>query len=279
MQRPRPRVVRHSFPTPPTALHRSLAKLFPSPFPLTCHDAAKTMPSAPGSFRRAWFRWKSLRLPWRKQWLCGTFLLSLCRLTQGATPSPSRPPNSSIGFDLAGNTFWEFKDQLNSNRFRRIVKYSRHIHLSDVKISRRQPCHYNNAVFTNISVLAQWHQWLRHTRETAPTVVEQERDLARQRQMKLLAAAADERWASKPSVLDMPSQRHDLPSPAPTTNSTGSHVNSTQQERKDSNTSRPARDGNVVSKGKESPWKAPLGNPGDDWQPAAWKPDSPRNRG
>ena len=40
------------------------------------------------------------------------------------------------GVDLAGNSFWEFKDALNANRFRRIVKYSRHAHYGDVKISR-----------------------------------------------------------------------------------------------------------------------------------------------
>lgn len=41
-----------------------------------------------------------------------------------------------IGVDLLGNTFWEFKDSLNSNRLRRIVKYNRKVHYADVKISR-----------------------------------------------------------------------------------------------------------------------------------------------
>lgn len=26
----------------------------------------------PGSIRQAWYRWKALKLPWRRQWLCGT---------------------------------------------------------------------------------------------------------------------------------------------------------------------------------------------------------------
>lgn len=41
-----------------------------------------------------------------------------------------------IGFDLTGNTFWEFKDALNANRLRRIVHYDRKAHYADVKLSR-----------------------------------------------------------------------------------------------------------------------------------------------
>lgn len=40
------------------------------------------------------------------------------------------------GNDLSGNTFWEFKDQINANRLRRIVQYSPQAHYADVKISR-----------------------------------------------------------------------------------------------------------------------------------------------
>jgi len=60
--------------------------------------------------RRLWYRWKALKLPWRTQTL--------------------------IGADLSGNTFWEFQDQLNANRLRRIVKYSAKAHYADIKISR-----------------------------------------------------------------------------------------------------------------------------------------------
>lgn len=45
-----------------------------------------------------------------------------------------------IGADLAGNTFWEFKDALNANRLRRIVQYSHQAHYADVKISRKDGC-------------------------------------------------------------------------------------------------------------------------------------------
>lgn len=44
---------------------------------------------------------------------------------------------TAIGNDLAGNTYWEFKDSLKPGRFRRIVKASPKIHYADVKVSRK----------------------------------------------------------------------------------------------------------------------------------------------
>lgn len=77
----------------------------------------RTLPSAtpmstrgPGLVKQLWYCYKALKLPWRRQFL--------------------------IGADLSGNTFWEFKDALNANRLRRIVKFSRKAHYADVKISR-----------------------------------------------------------------------------------------------------------------------------------------------
>lgn len=68
-------------------------------------------PTGPGVIKQAWLKWKALRLPWRRQFLAGA--------------------------DLAGNTFWEFKDAMNAQRFRRIVKYAKQGHYADVKISRK----------------------------------------------------------------------------------------------------------------------------------------------
>ena len=39
--------------------------------------------------------------------------------------------------DLAGNTFWEFKDSLNANRLRRIAKHNPRTHYSDIQVSRK----------------------------------------------------------------------------------------------------------------------------------------------
>ncbi|KAH8879908.1 hypothetical protein GQ53DRAFT_737842 [Thozetella sp. PMI_491] len=59
---------------------------------------------------QAWYRWKALRLPWRKRFL--------------------------IGLDLKGNTYWEFRDVRGAEgRWRRIVKYPRSTHHGDVDVS------------------------------------------------------------------------------------------------------------------------------------------------
>ncbi|KAH9874736.1 hypothetical protein IAQ61_003926 [Plenodomus lingam] len=118
------------------------------------------MAGAPGPIRRAWYQWKMKRFPWRKKWL--------------------------VGFDLHGNTFWEFKDALHALRNRRIAKFHRSTHYGDVEVSPA------------------WMQWLRHIRHEPPSVAEQRLDLQRQERIKQLAAQADARWAAKPSALDAP---------------------------------------------------------------------------
>ncbi|KYK57780.1 hypothetical protein DCS_04793 [Drechmeria coniospora] len=68
-----------------------------------------------GPIARAWFKWKALRLPWRKRFF--------------------------VGSDLRGNTYWEFRltsraavdtATSHSERWRRIVHYPRSTHYSDV---------------------------------------------------------------------------------------------------------------------------------------------------
>lgn len=49
-----------------------------------------------------------------------------------------------------------------------------------------------------------WHQWLRHIRESPPSLTEQAQDLTRQSHLKVLAAQADARWNAKESFLDSP---------------------------------------------------------------------------
>ncbi|EME83082.1 uncharacterized protein MYCFIDRAFT_36596 [Pseudocercospora fijiensis CIRAD86] len=213
--------------------------------------------SAPGAIRRAWFKWKQLRLPWRK-----TFL---------------------IGFDLSGNTFWEFKDALNANRWRRIVRYSRATHYADVKIS------------------PQWHQWLRHTRDKPPTIQEQQYDVSRQAMMKQLAAEADERWKSIPSYLDKPNVQQ--PQPAMGVQDPGGYASQTEPEHKQGVTNlvgelekveavsegqdtKEIDEGRLKGKSKEkrgpkpNPWEhlQPKGNPGEEWQPNSWTPGVAQRR-
>jgi hypothetical protein len=75
------------------------------------HNMSARPPTGPSALKQIWLKWKTLRLPWRRQFLAGA--------------------------DLSGNTFWEFKDAMNAQRFRRIVKYSKQSHYADVKISRK----------------------------------------------------------------------------------------------------------------------------------------------
>ncbi|KAK8219674.1 hypothetical protein M8818_000648 [Zalaria obscura] len=208
------------------------------------------MSSPPGLFKQLWYKWRSLKLPWRRRYL--------------------------VGADLAGNTFWEFKDALNANRLRRIVQYSHQAHYADVKIS------------------PQWHQWLRHTRFGPPSIEEQKLDVARQSRMKFLAAKADERWNSVPSFLDAPDKQQT--EPAIGVKDPGGYMGQTeptQHEGVQNAVADPpevqrASEGKATTEGRfkgktrekePSPWaQQPRGNPGEDWQPQTWNPGAAPRR-
>ncbi|EGS20514.1 uncharacterized protein CTHT_0023460 [Thermochaetoides thermophila DSM 1495] len=122
------------------------------------------IPSSVSPLRRLWYKWKMLRLPWRRKFL--------------------------VGFDLSGNTYWEFllrgQTPGPGSRYRRIVQYPRGTHHGDVKVSPA------------------WHQWLRHTRRDPPSIAEQLADVERQTRIRQLAALADARWEAKPKLTDAP---------------------------------------------------------------------------
>jgi len=155
------------------------------------------------------------------------------------------PPLTILaGQDLQGNTYWEFKDALNHQRLRRIVKYRHQTHFADVQVS------------------PQWHQWLRQTRRDAPTLQEQTADVQRQAQLKYNARLADERWAAKARYIETPQPTPQL--------AVGRDPGLPEQERKVP----PAVD-TPMPKGKEDPFKkhSEIGtNPGAMWQPEAWTP-------
>ncbi|KAF2737025.1 hypothetical protein EJ04DRAFT_488716 [Polyplosphaeria fusca] len=216
------------------------------------------MARAPGSLRTLWYQWKMLQLPWRRRWL--------------------------VGFDLEGNTYWEFKDALHSLRTRRIVKYGRGTHHGDVQVPPL------------------WMQWLRHTRFEPPTVSEQQANVIRQQQMKILAAEADARWAAKPSVLDAPDKQQPVHMLESRHETSGIKESNAQSEIGDdseplqnvedvnvaaspSSSGQPSEGTPTVKKSKmktqpkDSPWKQPSrSNPGEDWQPESWTPGPARRR-
>jgi NADH dehydrogenase [ubiquinone] 1 alpha subcomplex assembly factor 2 len=173
---------------------------------------------------------------------------------------------------LHGNTFWEFKDALNANRFRRIVKYNNKAHLGDVKISRKTAPR-TRFIFILLKAhgfLAQWHQWLRYVRPEPPSIEEQQRDLVRQAQIKKLAAIADQKWAAKPSFLDKP-QTSSSPAPALNTGDLASHptnASSSDNGSKAKAQEKPTKKGEKSIRGK-----VPTG-PGETWQPESWTPEA-----
>ncbi|CAI7614970.1 unnamed protein product [Penicillium bialowiezense] len=202
-----------------------------------------------------WFKWKKLRLPWRKSFL--------------------------VGQDLAGNTFWEFKDVINAARMRRIVRFDPKTHFSDVQVTResRYPVlewlpskpECESPQLTRSLHAAQWHQWLRHVRQHPPSIQEQQQDLVRQAQMKELARLADERWASKPSFLDKPNTQ---PVPPQVSDVPTAPEEQAPSQELPQGTQTPAP---TEKAPKENPWKnASNANPGAEWQPEAWSPSSKR---
>ena len=154
--------------------------------------------------------------------------------------------------DLSGNTFWEFKDAINAQRMRRIVRYNPRAHYSDIKIS------------------PQWHQWLRQVRADAPSVQEQQADVHRQASMKHLAQKADERWANAPSFLDKPREsgisKPALEQPPGTLARPETDLGATRATERDQEVSQ-------MAEGKKDPWERAKA-PGEGWQPEAWNPSS-----
>lgn len=112
------------------------------------------------------------------------------------------------------------------------------------------------------SFLAQWHQWLRYTRPLPPTILEQQADFVRQRELKYLVQAADERWAAKPSVLDKPRMKTLQAGGGTQDNGirAGGAGSVEEKETEKSETQ------------KNSPWSVKQSNPGEGWQPEAWAP-------
>ncbi|KXX80482.1 NADH-ubiquinone oxidoreductase assembly factor N7BML [Madurella mycetomatis] len=237
---------------------------------------------------QAWYKWKMLRLPWRRQFL--------------------------VGLDLHGNTYWEFLDRGSPLppsttstptgsatdaapvRWRRIVRYPRGTHHDAVNVSPA------------------WHQWLRHTRAVPPSLAEQRADVARQERIKVLAAEADARWEAKPRLVGRDTQgsgvRAALGVREPMTATTGG-VPGAVPASEGKERSRPTMagavadeaaltDGEVVNQredtwkrmqeeasakekaskgaggiGASDPWKkAARGGPSETWQPQAWDPSA-----
>ncbi|KAL2821963.1 hypothetical protein BJX63DRAFT_176517 [Aspergillus granulosus] len=175
-----------------------------------------------------WFKWKSLRLPWRRSFL--------------------------VGYDLSGNTYWEFKDTLNSGRFRRIVKPRARTHYSDLELS------------------PQWHQWLRYVRSEPPSTKEQQDDIQRRQRILLLAEMHRQKWEAERSQLDAPATQQSGPAtrtsdPTITAAAPGKVPGADAPRTKEPGRTR-------ASTAKEDPSFRPKDAPGEKWQPESWTPTS-----
>lgn len=108
---------------------------------------------------------------------------------------------------------------------------------------------------------------------------EQIQDVQRQLDLKQLAAAADARWAAKPSVLDKP-RRGNLElgvGDGEVEGTVGKRWEEGQRTGEGEMVEKERSEGEKRERGeqvkeKENPWIRQRGSPGEGWQPEAWRP-------
>ncbi|KAF6827354.1 NADH-ubiquinone oxidoreductase assembly factor N7BML [Colletotrichum plurivorum] len=182
----------------------------------------------------AWYKWKSLRLPWRKRFL--------------------------VGRDLQGYTYWEFREFRGDGpgRFRRIVHYPRSTYLSDVKVS---------------PLWHQWLRHTREhpptLEEQAREVRRQERmkmlaaqaDARWEAKPRVMDAPGGQTGQPLPALNTAQSQPV-----APELERKNEPVEET------SSTPPPPTPNTTKKKYGHDPWEKAKGGPSESWQPEAWVP-------
>ena len=127
-----------------------------------------------------------------------------------------------------------------------------------------------------------WHQWLRHTRPSPPSIQEQQADVFRQIQLKQRAQLADERWAAKPSVLDKP-RRGNLElgvGDGEKEGTVGRKWEEGQKTAAGETKEKERSEGEKRERERQNPWlQRDRGVPGQRWQPDAWTPGPVRRSG
>ena len=145
---------------------------------------------------------------------------------------------------------------------------------------------------SDVDVSPQWHQWLRHVRADAPSLEEQARDVVRLRDLKVLAARADEKWDMKRVKIepgaavaggDTTTATADTTAGGETGEARGPALGvgrggrergkklagEQEQVERRSDVERDENNDNT-NKQKEDPWKQARRNPGEEWQPESW---------
>ena len=122
-----------------------------------------------------------------------------------------------------------------------------------------------------------WHQWLRHTRISPPSIQEQQADVIRQIQLKQRAQLADERWAAKPSVLDKPRRGNQelAIGDGEIEGTVGKRWEEGQRTGAGETKEKDRSEGEKRERRGGNPWQQKdRGVPGQGWQPEAWIPGS-----
>ena len=104
-------------------------------------------------------------------------------------------------------------------------------------------------------------------------------DVQRQRDLKQLAAAADARWAAKPSVLDRPRRGNlelgvgdgEVEGTVGRRWEEGRRRGSGEAVEKEGSEGEGRESGGQVKR-KDNPWARQRGSAGEGWQPEAWRP-------
>ncbi|KAM7193275.1 hypothetical protein V8F20_008470 [Naviculisporaceae sp. PSN 640] len=212
--------------------------------------------------RSAWYKWKALRLPWRKQFL--------------------------VGLDLNGNTYWEFRDIRGTDpgaRWRRIVKYPSKTHYGDVKVP---------------PMWHQWLRQQRpdppSIAEQQAEVARQERlkYLAAQADARWAAKPSLVDGPTHNAGLEQPKPPLTSPSMEVNTNQPPT-TRAAQTEAQDSNETSEATtsrektwekmlkdEQQQQTTPKSDPWKQAQqyrgSGPSEEWQPKAWDPSAPKKK-
>ncbi|KAK1637212.1 hypothetical protein BDP81DRAFT_220359 [Colletotrichum phormii] len=184
----------------------------------------------------AWYKWKSLRLPWRKRFL--------------------------VGRDLQGYTFWEFRESRGNGpgRFRRIVNYPRSTYLSDVKVS---PLWHQWLRYTREDPPTLEEQTREAFRQERMKVLSAQADARWEAKPRLTDAPGQQTGQPLPSMNTAQSQPTALELEAANTN-----AKTTEPPKEEA---KPATD--AKKKYGKDPW-AKASGPSEGWQPEAWVPPS-----
>ncbi|KAM7222453.1 hypothetical protein V8F06_002231 [Rhypophila decipiens] len=201
-------------------------------------------------FQNAWYKWKALRLPWRKQFL--------------------------VGLDLSGNTYWEFRDLRGTGpgeRWRRIVKYPKDTHYGDVKVPPmwHQWLRHQRPVPPSIA-------------EQQAEVARQERlkYLAAQADARWAAKPSLVDGPSKATLeqpkppLTSPSMERNTNQPPTDTNQSANDSAAVPREKVWEKMQQQQKQ--QSSPPKSDPWKQQRGGPSEEWQPKAWDPSASSKR-